>query len=188
MTTPKFDRDAALERMSALLLRDGYDGVSLTRLSEAAGVRRATLYHHFPDGKEAIGRAVLDRLRMQVHRDLLECLRFSDEPRATLESWSRSLLRFYDGGERACLVGELVHAGGATLFAEELRRLCGLWLDRIADLLIEAGFPPREARLRAEDAVIRLQGALVLGRWLGSTAPFRRTLESMPRDLLSVGH
>ncbi len=38
----------------------GYEGATLTRLSEATGFGRASLYHHFAKGKEEIAAVVLN--------------------------------------------------------------------------------------------------------------------------------
>ena len=53
-------------------------------------------------------------------------------------------------------------------------------------MLEEAGLPKTQARQRAEDAVMQVQGALVLTRVLNSTAPFQRVLEQLPDQLLQI--
>jgi hypothetical protein len=40
------------------------------------------------------------------------------------------------------------------------------------------------AQARAEDAIVRIEGALVLARSLGEPAIFGRTLKALPDDLL----
>jgi TetR/AcrR family transcriptional repressor of lmrAB and yxaGH operons len=41
-----------------------------------------------------------------------------------------------------------------------------------------------EAERRAEDALVAVQGSLVVSRALASTAPFARVIEEMPGRLL----
>src|SRR5690606_34975381 len=36
------------------LISAGYDGLSLTQLATDAGIRKPSLYHHFPGGKEEL--------------------------------------------------------------------------------------------------------------------------------------
>ena len=43
---------------------------------------------------------------------------------------------------------------------------------------------PRTAKERAEDAVIRIEGSLVMARATGDHMPFRRTLRNLPQELL----
>ena len=58
------------------------------------------------------------------------------------------------------------------------------WVDAIAAVLRESGLPTRTARERAQDAVIGIQGSLVMARATGDTKPFRRTLRNLPQELL----
>lgn len=47
-------RALAVAAVDALLHQHGYMGVSMDAVAEATGVRKASLYHHFPEGKEAL--------------------------------------------------------------------------------------------------------------------------------------
>jgi|GEM_PF-1877112 len=49
-------RARAVEAFSARLATQGYLGVSLDAVAVDVGVRKASLYHHFPDGKEGLYR------------------------------------------------------------------------------------------------------------------------------------
>ena len=55
-----FDIDEALDRAMRVFWRKGYEGASLTDLTEAMGINRPSLYAAFGD-KEALFRRVLDR-------------------------------------------------------------------------------------------------------------------------------
>lgn len=58
------------------------------------------------------------------------------------------------------------------------------WIEAIAIVLEESGLETQLARYRAEDAVLRIQGALVLARGLDDTMPFQRTIQTLPTELL----
>jgi TetR/AcrR family transcriptional regulator, lmrAB and yxaGH operons repressor len=49
----------------------------------------------------------------------------------------------------------------------------------------ESGLDAVDARLRAEEALIRIEGSLIFARTVGSGAVFERTLKFLP-DLLSL--
>jgi hypothetical protein len=51
---------------------------------------------------------------------------------------------------------------------------------------VDAGLDAEQARLRAEDAIMQIQGSLVLARGLNDTAPFERVLQRLPEILLSA--
>jgi AcrR family transcriptional regulator len=58
-------RQLALDAVARLIQQHGYNGVSMSTLAEASGVRKATLYHHFPDGKEALVAEMLEGMIQQ---------------------------------------------------------------------------------------------------------------------------
>jgi AcrR family transcriptional regulator len=58
-------RQLALDAVARLIQQHGYNGVSMSTLAEASGVRKATLYHHFPDGKEALVAEMLEGMIRQ---------------------------------------------------------------------------------------------------------------------------
>jgi len=52
--------------------------------------------------------------------------------------------------------------------------------------LIEAGFNSDAARQKAEDAILQIQGSLVLARGLNDNAPFKRVIKRLPEYLLNA--
>jgi hypothetical protein len=70
------------------------------------------------------------------------------------------------------------------LFHEQVNQALNAWINSLTEVLIEAGLPLKQAHQRAEDAVIQVQGALVLTRGLNSTKPFERVLQQLPVKLL----
>jgi hypothetical protein len=95
-----------------------------------------------------------------------------------------ALDEFYDGGRKACLLERLAASVERATFARPLQAVFRQWIDAVAALLREAGMSPAAARARAEDSVIRIEGALVLSGGTGTTKPFERVLASLRRDLL----
>ena len=51
--------------------------------------------------------------------------------------------------------------------------------------VLEAGIRGPEAQRRAEDAVVRIEGALIVSGGLDDPAPFKRALRNVERDLLA---
>jgi AcrR family transcriptional regulator len=58
----KDTREEAIKAADALLHEYGYLGVSMDAVAEAVGIRKASLYHHFPEGKEELMLEIADRL------------------------------------------------------------------------------------------------------------------------------
>ena len=62
-------RTRILDVFSAHLAAQGYGGVSLDAVAREVGIRKPSLYHHFPEGKESVYReAALQQIAGQVTR------------------------------------------------------------------------------------------------------------------------
>jgi len=72
------------------------------------------------------------------------------------------------------------------LFYVQIHQALNVWLDALAQVLVEADLEPHYSRLRAEDALLQIQGTLVLVRSLNDTAPFERVLQRLPQELLKT--
>lgn len=164
----------------------GYDGASLTELSAATGLGKSSLYHYFPGGKVDMGRQVLSHLESTLERALFEPLRSRGKPDRRLEAMLRALSSFYEGGKLACLLERLCASVDQRKFRRPLGRAFEKWIDAVEALGVEAGVPMAVARRRAEDFVVRIEGALVVCAATGDTGVFDRTLEDLRRTLLST--
>lgn len=185
MPTPKLSRQQALARITAVFRRWGYDGATLRLLSEATGLGRASLYHHFPGGKEEMGEAVFAHIGEVVEREVIAPLASAGTPLERLQRHARGVSRLYDDGESNCVFGAMMLGGGGERFAGQIEAAIRRWINAVATVLREAGQSRGEARRRAEAAVVRLQGALIVSRGLGSTAPFRKVVRELPEELLA---
>jgi AcrR family transcriptional regulator len=69
--SPSTARERVLHMAETLFRERGYAAVSLNDLADALGMRKASLYHHAPGGKEALYMEVMERI-MQRYRAGLE--------------------------------------------------------------------------------------------------------------------
>jgi len=178
-------RDQAIDRVMQVLRKQGYDGASLSELSKATGLGRSSLYHHFPDGKDDMVRAVLERLETQLQELLFTPLAGPGTPRRRLDSMVETLDEFYRGGREACVMANLVLGSTRQRFKKPLRRIFDTWIESIAGVLADAKLPREISRARAEDAVLRIEGALVLAGAFDDPSVFGRTLRQLPTELLA---
>ena len=186
MPAAKHTRSEILSRISEVFRRFGYDGSSLQRISEATGLGRASLYHHFPGGKEEMAREVFGRVGAAVQENMLTPLAADGPPEARLRAWAKGTERFYGKGAKNCLLGAMLLSGGVDLFSEELAASLRGQIDALAATLREAGHSRAEARRRAENAIGRIQGALVVSRGQGTTKHFQRVVRELPDELLAT--
>jgi len=59
------------------------------------------------------------------------------------------------------------------------------WIHACTEIAKESGLPPSIARLRAEEAIVRSEGSLIVTRVLGDKSSFQRVLKLLP-ELLTV--
>ncbi|MCI0533640.1 MAG: hypothetical protein L0Z50_00280, partial [Verrucomicrobiales bacterium] len=74
--------------------------------------------------------------------------------------------------------------GGSPGLRQAVRRSLKAWLQAFTDIAREAGASGTEARERAEQAIIEIEGSLVLARVLGDGKPFHRAIHRLPKLLL----
>jgi len=72
------------------------------------------------------------------------------------------------------------------IFHKQIQQALKLWIDTLAQVLLEAGFDEKTAHYRAEDAILQIQGSLILAQGLKDTKPFERVLARLPETLLNV--
>lgn len=172
-------RGEVIDRLTDAFRANGYEGASLSTLSSASGLKRASLYHHFPGGKEEMAQAVLTAAAERFDREILAPLREPGPSSDRLARMVEGLRSFYDDGDKACLLALMSVGEAHSLFSAPVRNGLDRWIIALAGLLEEAGMTPDRARTRAEDEVASVQGALVLARGLGDRGPFERCLDRL---------
>ena len=181
---PRTNARVLTDTIADIFRQEGFDGTSLSFLATRTGLGKASLYHHFPGGKSEMANAVYDRVSAAFTREVLARLAGKGDPELRLVRMAQALDTFYDGGRRACLIDVFSIGGARAGFAGKLTEAVNYWVTAIARTLAEAGVESAAARTRAEDAVIAIEGALVVARATGDTAPFRRTIDALPARLL----
>lgn len=166
-----------------LFRQHGYDGATLSKISEATGLGKASLYHHFPGGKEEMVRAVLDHLAAGLEQNILQALRSEGDTLTRLQRMCDRISELYEGGKQPCLFAILLMGSARDIFHPQIQNLLRTWIDAIADVLMTAGLDETLAHQRGEDAAIAVQGALILSHGLNDFALFRRAIEQLPQQL-----
>ncbi len=176
-----------LDRLMDTFRYDGYDGASLAELSAVTGLGRSSLYHHFPGGKSDMALQVLAHMSLNLERDLLAPIRGAGTPQTRLDAMLCTLTMFYDQGRKSCLLERLCASVEAKSFRAPLTAAFHALIGAVHQLCEEAGVPRAVAAERAEDAVIRIQGALIVGAGLADPEVFTRTLARLGVTLLRRG-
>jgi AcrR family transcriptional regulator len=182
---PKVTDYDLLERLTRVFQDHGYEGASLTRISESTRLEKASLYHRFPRGKDQMAEAVIAHVGEHLVKDVLAPLRQAGSARKRVRETARRLQEFYEDGQRSCLLETLSLSGGGSTLHELVSVTYAGWRDAFAAVAREAGLGSRLARKRAEEAIIGIHGSLVLARAIGDRKPFARTVARLP-DILTA--
>jgi hypothetical protein len=130
-------------------------------------------------------RAVLEQLEGQLRKAVFDPLRGSGSPRSRVERMVKTLDAIYGGGREACVLGNLALGPSRTRFRRELGALFDEWIGALAAALVDGGVSRPVARARAEDAVMRIEGALILVGAMDDASLFGRALKQLPAELLA---
>jgi AcrR family transcriptional regulator len=174
-----------LDKALDLFRTYGFHGVSLSMLAEATGLEKASLYYRFPGGKEEIAMAVVSRDFACLQEKIFKPLKGEGSPRKRISIIMENLRSFYSEGTKACVIEVLSIPGGSEQVIATVKAAMQAWIKSFTEIAREGGLSPASARNRAEEAVLRIQGSLVLSRVLGDNGHFQRNLKLLP-ELLTI--
>lgn len=175
-------REAIVPALYDLFRRAGYEGVSLAAISAATGLGKSSLYHHFPEGKPDMAAAVADFALKSMRAKLFAPLRADAPVAAKIAAMLATADAMYEGGASPCLVANMLPSGAA---AGPIRAIVVEWIDAIAAALKAAGAKPPDARARAVEAVVGIEGALIVTQATGERKVFRDALAAARSTLLA---
>lgn len=173
--------DEMILRALDLFRRYGFHGVSLKQLADSMGLEKASLYYRFPGGKDEIALAVVRAVDAGVRQNVFQALaRRGVSPRRRVQLACDELRQFYSGGTKSCTLDVMSIPGSTDAIREVLQKTLQDWTDAFAQVAVEAGMTLVQARARAEEAIMLLEGALVISRVHGSGVMFERVLKQLP--------
>lgn len=177
-------RETYVPCLLRLFRQYGYDGTTLSKISEATGLGKASLYHHFPGGKNEMVEAVLEYLHHWMDENILQILAGSGDALSKLQRMCDRFLELYEGGNQPCMFAILLMGSARDVFHQRVKVLFCDWIDAIVLVLIESGMDEKLAQQRGEDAAIAIQGSLILSQGLGDSSVFQRAIEQLPKQIL----
>ncbi len=176
-------KEIAVAKLVPVFRQYGYEGTSLSLLSKAAGLGKASLYHYFPGGKAEMAEAVLAHVGQFLQTHIFDPLQADGDPYDRVQNMVQGIQTFYRNGQDACLLAVFSTGEADGLFHSALQKSLKKWIEQLSAVLVEVGNSPTAAAQQAQDTIMRIQGALVLVRVLGSTQPFEDLMERLPRLL-----
>jgi len=182
MARARAEREAILPILGEIFREHGFEGASLSVITEKTGLGKGSLYHFFPGGKEEMATVVLAEIDGWFQTNVYQPLRDAVDPQAGIDHMFTAVEDYFRAGRRVCLVGVFALDNTRDRFATAVKSYFADWASALAKALTRCGQTPVAARARAEDILGGIQGGLVLARALDDPAVFTRTLKRLKQD------
>lgn len=188
-------RDRIIVATNELFRRAGYNGTSLSQISEASAATIGSIYHFFPGGKEALTVAVIETTGA-IYRELFESIAAeADDPASAFSDFFAGAAAVLEESDYIdpCPIGTIAREAANT--SEPIRLAAeaafGSWIDAACAHLVAAGVPSDEAAELAALFVATVEGTFVLCRTQRSTQPVeaagRHLSDLAARALMTAG-
>lgn len=180
MSRPAKHEQALILAAAVLFRKQGYAATGMAEILKRSGAPKGSLYHYFPEGKEAIGAAALEAASKVATRTIRELAADVDSPAEFVEAYAELLSGwmeksgFTDGCPVATTVLETVPKSEIiTPVAEQSFKA---WISTIRDMLLSHGWPGGRAHRTATLILSAFEGSLIVAR-----------VERSPRAVLDCG-
>jgi len=163
MPLVKITKEEVLTRCLTVFLKQGYHKTTMDDLSKACGVYKGSFYYYYPS-KEALMKAILEQSLEYVEKNIFSVAYdadlSADERLKRLFDTQDNMLLGYGAG---CLFGNTVLETALVVpeFREPMKAFFDLWEAALV-YIFKAKMSENEARKKAVETMIRVEGALVL--------------------------
>ena len=186
MARTSAERSDVVMQLAEVFRTYGYEGASLSRITEGTGLGKGSIYHFFPGGKDEMAEAVLAEIDGWFREQVFQPLRACDQLEQVgpgLDRMFEAVGRYFQSGRKVCLVGVFALGQERDRFAQRVHGYFDEWVAALAAALQRGGKDGATARALAEDVVGGIQGALVLARAADRPEVFMQTLARLRERL-----
>ena len=166
------------------LLRDQCGGdVSLSMILEACRAQKGSLYHFFPNGKEALYAAAVEKMGHCATTHIQKCIEETDSASEAVQQHLRELAKLIDQPNSPVGMPFLVLAATIGASNDGVRIACEKAISSIESLfskqLIKDGFATRDAKRLATFCVLSVDGAILASRSQGNTQALKLAAKTL---------
>ncbi len=133
------ERADVIPALAEVFREYGFEGASLSLISERTGLGKGSLYNFFPGGKQEMASAVLKEIEGWFTTRIFAQLQWEADPRVAIEQMVEAVREYFQSGRRVCLVGAFAVANTRDLFAKPVRSYFAVWQKALAGALGRAG-------------------------------------------------
>lgn len=180
-------RDELVRTAMRLFRRQGYAGTGLQQILSESGAPKGSLYHFFPEGKEALAEAAVELAgRMIAEMLTAHAQRHPADPERFVAAYGNTMAQWMEESDfrSGCPIATtlLETTPGSESITRRGQAVLESWIDIIAGVYRNAGMRKPLSESTAQSLVAAMEGALILARVTRSAAPIRavvRTFRSL---------
>lgn len=181
--TTNTTRTALLRQLGQVFRTRGYEGATLTQLAAAAGMGKASLYHHFPGGKSEMAEVLLRDAVADLHRKAFASLDGGEAPARRLQRFLQGFANYLDDSGGQCLLAVLALGSAREQHGTLIQGQFQDWRAALGRAFEELGQKPKRAQRSAIEMLDQIYGAQITGRLVGDPKHARRTIKRLARRL-----
>jgi TetR/AcrR family transcriptional regulator, lmrAB and yxaGH operons repressor len=168
-------KDNLVRTAMRLFRQQGYASTGLQQILAESGAPKGSLYHYFPNGKEALGRAAVELAGDLIAEMLSGLAARHKQPKTFVKAYCEVMAGWMEESEfrSGCPIATtmLETAPHSPALTEAGNRAIDRWIEIAASVFANAGASQREAKTKAQLLVATMEGALLLARIRQSPRP-----------------
>jgi len=168
-------REELIEDLTRVFRQHGYYGTTLSKLTQATGLEKASLYHYFPKGKTQMAEQVFAFVLQKLQETVLQVLESKESAEVKLKNFLDALDIFYNKGTTVCFLTIFSVGEQSTHMESELGKALAHWEALLADVMKDLGL--QEPRKQAAYSLSVIQGGLILSHLKSDQRIFQNNLE-----------
>ncbi len=178
MVQATIDDDVLTSAVFETFRQYGYEGATISLLSSVTGLKKSSLYHRFPAGKDDMSKAAVGYVQIQIQQHMIvPLLNKTVAPGVRFSTMIAATQQFFVDGTKNCLLNVLSLGDVKPEIQQQLNAIYDAFLYALERLAQEIGLDAHEAKLWAERFLIFLEGALVIQRLTKNKEMFIQQLQ-----------
>lgn len=170
--------DALTSAVFEAFRKHGYAGATISLLSSETGLKKSSLYHRFPAGKDDMAKAAVNYVQIQIQQQMIiPLLNKTLAPEVRFSTMIGAVRQFFVDGTKNCLLNVLSLGDVNPEMQRQLNAVYDAFLYALEKLAQEVGMSAHEAKLWGERFLIFLEGALVIQRLTKNKEMFIQQLQ-----------
>lgn len=179
------DKSELLTLLQPTFAAHGFNGASVARLAAATGLGKASLYHHFPGGKNEIAGVLLRQAVEQLQAKVFVANGKRSTPNERLAGVIDRFVEYCDDGQGYCLVALFAQEQAPVIDQPAIAELFAAWRGVLAQCYEADGYKPKAANRAAAALINTLYGALLMARMTDEPKLFLQAAKRCKNQLLA---